>query len=313
MQRHAPGALIDPSARGAAIALGNFDGVHLGHRAVIASAGSAAARAGAPLGVGVFEPHPRRLFQPDAPPFRLQTSEQRARALSALGVIELYEIEFNRALSQLSDEEFARGILVEQLGVVHVSVGEEFRFGRGRMGGVLSLKRLGAAYGFSVAAVAPIAIAAASDGGKISSSAIREAIAAGAMEKAAALLGRPWAIEGVVQRGFARGRGLGFATANLALGDYVEPRLGVYAVRVGVDGATYDGVASVGVNPTVGALPKPLLETHIFDFDADLYGRIIEVELIAFLREEATFESAEILARQIAEDATAARALLRGL
>jgi len=308
MQRHAPGALINPSARGAAIALGNFDGVHLGHQAVIESARTASAKLDAPLGVAVFEPHPRRVFQPDAPPFRLQTNEQRARALAALGVEQLYHIGFDRALSQLSGEEFARSILAERLGVVHVSVGADFRFGRGRMGDVESLKGLGGALGFSVDAVTPVG-----DGAKISSSAVREAIGAGAVDKASALLGRPWAIEGEVQRGFARGRGFGFATANLALGDYVQPRLGVYAVRVRIDAMTYDGVASVGVNPTVGALPKPLLEAHIFDFDADLYGKTIEVELIAFLRDEAKFQNAEILARQIAEDAAAARALLLGL
>lgn len=308
MQRHAPGELIDMNARGAAIALGNFDGVHLGHQAVIAAAGAFAETAGVALGAAVFEPHPRRVFQPQAEPFRLQTSRQRARALAALGVAHLYEIGFDRALSQLSDEEFARRVLAERLGVVHVSVGADFRFGRARMGDAESLKRLGAGFGFSVDTVALIG-----EGARISSSAIREAIAAGAMDKAAALLGRPWAIEGVVQSGFGRGRGLGFATANVALGDYVQPRLGIYAVRVLIDGRAHDGVASVGVNPTVGALPKPLLEAHIFDFDADLYGKTIEVELMAFFRAEAKFENAEILARQIAEDVAAAKALLLGL
>ena len=308
MQRHAVGEKMDTTARGAAIALGNFDGVHLGHQAVVASARRAAEARRAPLGVAVFEPHPRRVFQPEAPPFRLQTNDQRARALADLEVAHLYEIGFDRVLSQLSDEEFARQILVERLGVAHVSVGADFRFGRGRMGDAESLRRLGEALGFSVDAVAPVG-----DGAKISSSAIRAAIAAGAVDQAAALLGRYWAIEGVVQRGFQRGRAFGFATANVALGDYVQPRLGVYAVRVAIDERLFDGVASVGVNPTVGTLPAPLLEAHIFDFDADLYGKVIEVELIVFLRDEAKFETADILARQIAEDATAARALLRGL
>ncbi|MFZ2031029.1 MAG: bifunctional riboflavin kinase/FAD synthetase [Vitreimonas sp.] len=308
MKRHAAGEEIDASSRGAAIALGNFDGVHLGHQAVIASARAAAATKGVGLGVAVFEPHPRRIFQPDAQPFRLQTSEQRAQTLAALGAQQLYEIGFDRALSQLSDEEFARGVLAERLGVVHVSVGADFRFGRGRMGDAESLTRFGAALGFSVDAVSPVG-----DGAKISSSAIREAVTAGAPDRAAALLGRPWAIEGIVQRGFQRGREFGFATANVALGDYLRPRLGVYAVRVAIDGRLFDGVASVGVNPTVGALPEPVLEAHIFDFDANLYGKTIEVELIAFLRDEAKFETAEILARQIAEDASAARSLLRGL
>lgn len=308
MQRHAADQEIAANSRGAAIALGNFDGVHLGHQAVIASARRAAAASGAPLGVAVFEPHPRRVFQPDAPSFRLQTNDQRARALAALGVAQLYEIGFDRALSQLSDEEFAHRILAERLGVVHVSVGADFRFGRGRMGDAASLARFGAALGFSVDAVAPVG-----NGAKISSSAIRTALSEGAVDQAAALLGRFWAIEGIVQRGFQRGREFGFATANVALGDYVPPRLGVYAVRVAIEGRLFDGVASVGVNPTVGTLPAPLLEAHIFDFDADIYGKSIEVELIAFLRDEAKFETAEILARQIAEDAGAARALLRGL
>lgn len=308
MKRHTAREKIDASSRGAAIALGNFDGVHLGHRAVIDSARAAAEAKGVALGVAVFEPHPRRVFQPDAPPFRLQTSEQRARTLAALGVQHLYEIGFDRGLSQLSDEEFARVVLAERLGAVHVSVGADFRFGRGRMGDAESLARLGTALGFSVEAVAPVG-----DGAKISSSAIREAIATGALDRANALLSRPWAIEGVVQRGFQRGREFGFATANVALGEYLRPRLGVYAVRVAIEGRLFDGVASVGVNPTVGALPEPVLEAHIFDFDADLYGKTIEVELIAFLRDEAKFETAEILARQIAEDASAARALLRGL
>jgi riboflavin kinase/FMN adenylyltransferase len=308
MQRHAANELIDVNARGAAIALGNFDGVHVGHQAVVASARAVAEARGAPLGVAVFEPHPRRIFQRDAQPFRLQTNAQRARALSGLGVQHLYEIAFDRALSQLSDEEFAQRVLVERLGVVDVSVGADFRFGRGRMGGAESLKRHGAALGFTVEVVAPVG-----DDAKISSSAIRDAIAAGAVDQASKLLGRPWAIEGRVQRGLQRGRGFGFATANIALGDYLQPRLGVYAVRVAIDGRLFDGVASVGVNPTVGTLPAPLLEAHIFDFEADLYGKTIEVELIAFLRDEAKFETAEILARHIAEDAAAARALLLGL
>ncbi len=314
MQRHGADELIDMNARGAAIALGNFDGVHLGHQAVIASARGVAEARGVALGAAVFEPHPRRVFQPEAPPFRLQTSRQRARAMAALGVAQFYEIGFDRALSQATDEEFARRVLAERLGVVHVSVGADFRFGRGRMGDAESLKRLGALLGFSVETIAPLVGGEhEGDGAKISSSAIREAIGEGMMVKAAALLGRPWAIEGVVQPGFARGRRLGFATANVALGDYVQPCLGVYAVRVRIDGVSYDGVASVGVNPTVGTLPKPLLEAHIFDFDADLYGQTIEVELIAFLREEAKFETAEVLARQIAADAAAAKALLLGL
>lgn len=303
MRTFTPTDAIPNDARGASIALGNFDGVHLGHQAVIASARAA----GGALGVAVFRPHPRRLFQPDAPPFRLENNAQRARALAALGVNNLYEIGFDRALSQLSDREFAERVLRDRLGVGHVSVGADFRFGRGRMGDAESLQGLGTELGFGIDAVAPVGGSA-----KISSTAIRDAIVSGDMKAAASLLGRTWAIEGEVRKGFMRGRTLGFATANVGLGEYVRPKFGIYAVRAHLgDGVTRDGVASVGINPTYTDVTEPLLEAHLFDFDADLYGRTIEVELIAFLRAEAKFENADALARQIAEDAAAARALLR--
>jgi riboflavin kinase/FMN adenylyltransferase len=305
MQRHGTGEDIGADARGAAIALGSFDGVHLGHQAVIASARAAAAALGAPLGAAVFEPHPRRFFQPDAPPFRLQTSHQRARAMDALGVAHLYEIRFDRELSQLSAADFAEQVLARRLAVRHVSVGADFRFGRARGGDAQMLAELGSRLGFSVEALPLVGGDA-----KVASSAIREAISAGAMEEAARALTRPWAIEGVVQRGFARGRDFGFATANIALGEYLRPRLGIYAVRVRIDDARRDGVASVGVNPTVGALPEPLLETHIFDFDGDLYGKMIEVEMIAFVREEKHFDDVELMKREMAEDSAKARAAL---
>lgn len=303
-RRHRLPTAIPVDARGASLALGNFDGVHGGHQAVIA----AAADQGIRLAAAVFDPHPRRFFQPDAPPFQLQRPTQRARALAQCGVQELFEIPFDRALSQLSDSEFAQQVLGAQIGARHVSVGADFRFGRGRMGDVESLRRLGTAFGFGVTAVAPVA----RGGSRYSSTAIRDALARGAMEEAAALLTRPWAIEGVVQRGFQRGRDFGFATANIALGAYVRPRLGIYAVRVDLgDGAPVRGVASVGVNPTVGALPEPVLEAHLFNFDAELYGREIEVQMIAFLRDEARFESVDALKTQMAEDASRARAILR--
>lgn len=302
MRRHSPTDSILDDARGAAIALGNFDGVHRGHQAVIASARAHSEH----LGVALFCPHPRRFFQPDAPPFRLQTDAQRARALAALGVKELFEIGFDAALARLSDEEFTRDVLRDRFGVSHVSVGADYHFGRGRMGDVARLRELGAAYGFGVDAVKAVKI----EGERFSSTSARAAITSGDMEKATAILSRPWAIEGVVQRGFQRGRGFGFATANVPLGEYTRPRLGIYAVRVNIDGASLQGVASVGVNPTVGALPEPLLEAHVFDFDADLYGKIIEVEMIAFLRDEAHFADVEALKVQMADDAARARAIL---
>lgn len=302
MRRHAPSDSIPADARGAAIALGNFDGVHRGHQAVIASARIRSDH----LGVALFCPHPRRFFQPDAAPFRLQSDTQRARALAALGVREVFEIGFDATLAQMSDDDFAREVLCGRLGVAHVSVGADYRFGRGRMGDAARLRALGADYGFSVDAVAAVQ----GEGERYSSTSVRNAIAAGDMDKAAAILSRPWAIEGAVQRGFQRGRNFGYATANVSLGEYARPRLGIYAVRVNLEGASLSGVASIGVNPTVGALPEPLLEAHIFDFDAELYGKTIEVEMIAFLRDEAHFADVEALKAQMADDAAKARAIL---
>ena len=297
------------SPRGAVIALGNFDGVHLGHRAVIDAARTAAqARQGA-FAVALFEPHPRRFFQPDAPPFRLQSSAQRDRQLRALGAARVHAICFDAAIARMSDEEFAREVLVNQIGAAHLCVGADFRYGRGRVGDAASLARLGGELGFAVTPAPQIAVA----GAKLSSSTIRNALAAGDVASASAMLGRPWAIEGEVARGFQRGRDFGFPTANLALGDYIRPRLGIYAVRVLIDGARHDGVASIGINPAVGALPEPLLEAHIFDFDRDLYGQTIEVELIAFLREEAMFDDTEALKAQMARDAVEARECLQVL
>lgn len=302
-----PNVTVPDNARGAAIALGNFDGVHLGHRAVLASAREVAVERSVALGAAVFEPHPRRFFNPDLAPFRLQTPAQRARALAELGVAEVFEIGFDAALAESTDREFAERVLRDLLGIVHVSVGADFRFGRGRMGDARTLAALGNELGFSVAAVAPVSAGE----NKISSTAIRSAIAGGDMPQASRMLGRPWAIEGEVQRGFGRGAGFGFATANLSLGDYVRPRLGIYAARVDLgDGVLLPAVASVGVNPTVGTLPEPVLETHLLDFSGDLYGRSIEVELIAFLRDEAKFGSVAELKAHMREDVLRARRAL---
>ncbi len=294
-------------ARGAAIALGNFDGVHIGHQAVIAAARAVAGARGIAAGAAVFEPHPRRFFNPELPPFRLQTPRQRARALAAAGVTELFEIEFDAALAKSTDRAFAERVLRDLLAAAHVSVGADFRFGRGRMGDAASLSALGAELGFTVEAVSPKL-----DGGrKISSTAIRDAIARGDLGDARRMLSRPWAIEGDVLRGFERGRKLGCPTANLALGDYVRPRFGVYAVRIDLgDGVLLPGVASIGVNPTVGALPAPILEAHLLDFSGNLYGKRIEVELIAFLRDEENFPDLDALRRQMAQDVVEARRAL---
>ena len=220
--------------------------------------------------------------------------------------MEVFEIGFDEGLAASSDEAFATQVLGELLGVRHVSVGADFRFGRARTGDVARLSAYGTRLGFTVHAVEPV-------GGteKVSSTMIRGALARGDMDEASRLLSRPWAIEGEVQRGFARGRAFGFPTANMSLGDYTPPRLGIYAVRVDLgDGVLLPGVASIGVNPTVGALAQPLLETHLFDFSGDLYGRTIEVELIAFLRDEAKFPDTETLKAQMRQDVVNARTAL---
>lgn len=306
MRRFGPSSTIPNDARGASVVLGNFDGVHKGHQAAIASAQHAAAASGKPLGAIVFEPHPRRYFNPDAPPFRLQSPQQRARALGQAGVAEIFEVGFDASIAALSARAFAERLLHHALGVSHVSVGGDFRFGAGREGDVAKLTQLGAELGFTVAAIAPV-------GGdrKVSSSDIRTALIAGDMDAATNALTRPFSIEGEVLRGFARGRDFGFPTANVALGEYVRPRLGIYAVRADLgDGVMLPGVASIGVNPTVGALPEPLLEAHLLDFSGDLYGRIIEVELIAFLRDEAKFDDIDQLKRQMRQDVIDARRAL---
>lgn len=305
MTRFALPAPIPTSARGASVALGNFDGVHLGHRAVLEAARAASAGRSS-MAVAVFEPNPRRFFHPEAPPFRLQTSAQRARAVGTLGAAHVFEICFDASIAQMSDRDFAAKVLVNQIGAAHVSVGADFRFGRARMGDAESLARLGRELGFGVIAVAPVG----AHGARYSSSAVRAALVAGDLANATAILGRPWAVEGAVQRGFARGRNFGFPTANLALGDYLRPRLGIYAVRVSLNGAMHDGVASVGLNPTVGALPAPVLEAHLFDFDRDLYGKTIEVHFIAFLRDEITFDDTEALKARMARDCEDARTAL---
>lgn len=296
---------VPDDARGAAIALGNFDGVHRGHRAVIA----AAAGHGIPSAAAVFTPHPRRYFKPDAPPFRLQSDAQRARALAAEGVGTVHTLRFDAAMAARDDVSFVRDILIGRLGAAHVAVGVDFRFGHDRVGDVVRLQALGAQYGFTVEAVD--AVDDARHAGKVSSSDIRAAVGSGDMADAAALLGRPWAIEGVVIDGFKRGRTIGFATANVGLGDYVRPKFGVYATRTDVgDGVWRAGVANVGVKPTVGGDHEPLLETHILDWTGDIYGRTVETQLLHFLRPEQKFESFDALKMQIAKDADQARALL---
>ena len=297
---------LPPEVRGAAVALGNFDGVHGGHRQVIAEAAKAARALGAPLGVIRFLPHPGAILRPGQPPYLLMTPGQQARALADLGVDLLYDLPFAE-VAALSDEAFARDVLAAGLGARHVAAGFDIRFGQGRAGDAESLKRWGAAYGFDVGITPAVA---AADGGKASSSAAREAVQAGDVGRAARILGRPFAIEGVVVEGQHLGRKLGYPTANVPLGDYVRPRLGSYATRTRLpDGRVVPGVANIGENPTTGRVDARL-EVWLFDFDEDLYGQTIETELVAFLRPEAKFNGLEDLIAQIGRDADAARAIL---
>ena len=293
--------------KGAAVAIGAFDGVHRGHQAVIAAAREAARALGAPLGVVSFDPHPRRWFQPEAAPFRLMTPPQMARALDPLGVDRLYLLPFDADMAARSDEAFAREVLAAGLAIRHAAVGFDFTYGKGRTGSPEGLRRHGESLGFTVSVADRVDDP---DGLKLSSSAVREAVRAGDMTRAAAILGRPFAIEGEVIHGDKRGRTIGVPTANVRLGDYMRPAFGVYATRTRLaDGRTIDGVASLGLRPMY-ALEEPLLEVWLFDFDGDLYGQTVETELVAFLRDEAAFADLDALKVQIDADAAAARAAL---
>ncbi len=293
--------------KGASAAIGAFDGVHRGHRAVIASAREAADRLGAPLAVVSFDPHPRRWFQPDAAPFRLMTPAQMARALEPLGVDRLHLLPFDADMAAMTDAAFAQDVLSDGLGLRHASVGFDFTFGKGRSGSPEALRAYGEQLGFSVSVTDRI-----DDRGglKLSSSAVREALHAGDMARAARILGRPFAIEGEVIHGDKRGRTIGVPTANVRLGDYMRPSYGVYATRTRLpDGRVIDGVANLGVRPMFES-PEPLLETWLFDFGGDLYGQTIETDLIARLRGEMHFDDLDALKAQIDRDAAAAGAAL---
>ena len=298
---------LPASQRGAAVAVGAFDGVHRGHQAVIGSAREAARRLGVPLAVVSFDPHPRRWFQPEAAPFRLMTADQMARALAPLGVDRLYLIPFDAEMAAMTDEAFARRVLAEGLGIAHAAVGFDFTFGKGRSGSPALLRTYGETLGFTVSVTDRIDDAS---GLKLSSSAVREALKAGDMDRAAAILSRPFAIQGEVIHGDKRGRTIGVPTANIAMGDYMRPAYGVYATRTRLpDGRVIKGVANLGVRPMF-EIDAPLLEVWLLDFDESLYGQTIEIELVAFLRGEMKFDGLDELKVQIEADATAARAVL---
>lgn len=304
MQRHEDWRALPASVRGAAVALGNFDGVHRGHAHVLASAH--AARPDAPLVVLTFEPHPRQLFRPEDPPFRLSLPSSRADALAALGAQHVIEIVFDRAFSLISPDAFIEEVLLGALGAVHLACGPDFAFGHRKEGGVPLLAKRAEALGMGLTVVPPLSDAQ----GPISSTRIRRALQDGYPERATADLGRPWSLRGVVAHGDARGRTIGFPTANIALGQQLEPARGVYAITTAIDGRLVSGVANIGRRPTVaeGALSR--VEAHLFDFADDLYGRELDISLHAFLRAERRFSGLEELRGQIAIDAAAARRTL---
>ncbi len=295
------------SRAGIIAAIGNFDGVHRGHRRLIAETIAFARAMNAAAGAVVFDPHPRRYFRPDDPPFLLTTARQRDALLKEAGAAQVFSLAFDKALASLTPEAFVADVLKGRLGLAGVVTGTEFRFGKGRSGDAEGLKSLCEAAGMKALLVTPAPEAAGGD--KVSSSAIRALIEAGEMRAAADLLGRTWVVEGPVIAGQKLGRTLGFPTANMTLGEIVAPRKGVYAVEAVVDGGLIAGVANYGRKPTVGA-PAPLLETHLFDFDGDLYGREIEVRFIDFIRDEQKFDGLDALRAQIAKDSARAREIL---
>ncbi|MEM6555561.1 MAG: riboflavin biosynthesis protein RibF [Pseudomonadota bacterium] len=296
---------VPDSARGFSVALGNFDGVHAGHRAVI----EGAVAAGGKLGVATFEPPPRQFFRPDDPPFRIYRPARRNARLMELGAEAVFELPFNADMAAMTDEAFARDVLKDGIGASHVTVGFDFRFGRGRMGDAGRLASLGRALGFGVTVIEKIEAL----GTKASSTAIREALIAGEPEKAAQILGHDWVADGVVEHGEKRGRTIGFPTANLHLGDLIHPRHGVYAVRARLAGESdwRGGVANFGRTPTTG-IRDPLLETVIFDFDGDIYGQQLEVALVRYLRPELKFDSLDEMIVQMDKDVVAAKHHLAG-
>ena len=296
--------------RGAAAAIGNFDGVHVGHMAVIDIARRHAVRLNAPLGIVTFEPHPREHFTPKAPAFRLMNAETREHRFAKLGVERLYQLPFDAVLASLTAEEFARDVLCEGLGLRHVVVGSDFQFGKDRGGDVNTLKEFGKSCGFDVT----VAELIKTDGIEVSSTAIRDALAEGRPRDAAEMLGHWHRIDGEVFGGDQRGRELGYPTANMSINRLHAPKFGVYAVKVdvlsGKHKGSYDGAASIGVRPTFGE-NKPNLETFLFDFSGDLYGEHLSIAFVEYLRGEEKFDSLEALVAKIDDDCKRARAILK--
>ena len=302
--------MVSAIGQGAVAAIGNFDGVHRGHLALIDAARALAAECGAPSAALVFDPHPRRYFRPEDPPFLLTRSDDRDRLLKEAGLDAALRLPFDASLASMSPEAFVTEILVKRFALAGVATGADFRFGAGRAGDAQILSRLCAEAGLACRAVAPLHDDGAA--AKIGSSGVRALIAVGDMADAARALGRPWHVSGLVECGRQLGRTIDFPTANVDLGPLIRPRHGVYAVKVHHGGETHDGVANFGRRPTVdnGA---PRLEAHLFDFAGDLYGEEIGVDFYGFIRGEMKFDGLDALREQILRDCETARGLLAGL
>ena len=306
------GTCLNDSHRNAVLAIGNFDGIHLGHQAVLKQTEQLAKANDKPFGVIVFEPHPRTFFRPDTPVFRLTPLEVKARLMEKLGLDVLSVLTFDRSLAAMSAHDFIEKILINQHGISHIVCGYDFHFGNKRAGDVALLKQMGAEFGFGVTSIDPVFMAENTYGDvPYSSSMIREKLRYGHMRQAAELLGYWWHLRGPVVEGDKRGRDLGYPTANIFIEQGGWPKLGIYAVRVTINGETEKrpGVAYIGSRPTFHK-HGVVLEVHLFDFAGDLYGKTLQVELIECLRSDAAFESVEKLITQMDEDSLKARAIL---
>jgi riboflavin kinase/FMN adenylyltransferase len=306
MQRLTLAGGVPDHLKGSIVALGNFDGFHLGHQAVVSRAVARGFHERRPVIVATFDPHPVRFFRPDVPPFRLTTLDQRERLFAHAGADAMLVFEFGPELASMDAEAFVAEVLAGRIGAAGVVTGDDFSFGKGRTGDAALLASVGGEHGVAAEAVAQVVL----DGERISSGRVREALVDGDTATATRMLSRDYAIEGVVQRGDARGRELGSPTANLELGDYLRPKYGIYAVRVTLeDGSEHPGVASLGVRPTFEP-PQELLEANLFGFEGDLYERKIEVALHAYIRDERKFDGVDALVAEMRNDEAKARRLL---
>lgn len=305
MERLDSGSTVPPHLRGAIVALGNFDGFHAGHQAVVGRAIDWAHAEGRPVIVATFDPHPVRHFFPDVPPFRLTTLDQRQRLFGAAGADAMLVFHFDDRLADTTAQDFILS-LINDIGAAGVVTGKDFTFGKGRSGNVEVLAQHGNPLGLRTQAVMPVL----QDRDIVSSSRIRDALQAGDCATAARLMTRPFAVEGIVQHGDKVGSDIGYPTANIDMGKYLRPAYGIYAVRGRLpDGRVLDGVANLGIRPMFQP-PKELLEPYFFDFSENLYDQMVEIEFIAFLRPEAAFDSMDDLRAQIARDCEDARRIL---